>query len=149
MKFSHKTVDGIIETRTSDRPYTHVVVGRRDIAAFRRFVASATEHKRHQAEYRYLRLCASVEPGAQYPEGGFAVSRESHERGKATIAQYPAEHAYIEAKIAERVAELGEADKGPEVVLQWSMSERAACKSISTHSTWNTDVRVLPINGGE
>lgn len=148
-KFTFTTADGETATRTSARAYTHVIVGRKNYAYERQWQESPKLRKERESSWDYAKNCASVQPGERYPVArlNFEVTQERHDSGRALIEQHPSRDAYVAAKTAEAIAEVGEGDAGPLVVLQWSQSVSAATRAQSGFAPWYTGVHVLPING--
>src|ERR1700676_2958198 len=91
------TAEGKVETRTSDRPYTHVVVGRRDFNKERAAVVAqrASMAKRDRANYRYWGTCAATPVGDTYAGETFLVSQEMHDQGLSIVAEYPTMKHYV------------------------------------------------------
>jgi len=144
-KFSFTTAEGKVETRSSDRVYTHIVVGRDNLAAERAQAQNADSVKYLRNAYAYRKNCASVEVGAMYPGEKFPVDAEMHALATACLAQYPTVDDYVKDKTAEQLARIGEADAGPQRVLQWSMSHRAAINSLGKWEKWHVDLQVIAL----
>lgn len=141
--------------RTSERPYTHAVIGRRDprMSAIHR----AADLARSEAKYKkwdgkhwddYQRASVAV-VGQQYlNHNNFWVEARDYnvELGQKFIEANPTRQGYIDSKSAERFAAV-EAMKagtpGDLHVLQWSMSLQNAMKAVGTHTKHNSDVRVV------
>ncbi|WP_175771824.1 hypothetical protein [Burkholderia ambifaria] len=147
-KFSFTTAEGAVETRTSERAYTHVVLGRRNLVQARARAASAAERKMHAVNYDYYRNYAETDVGQPYPGRQWTTNQADHDAAVQLIAEYPTVEAYIEAKVEQVIARIndeGTGDAGPEIVLQWSQSLRAAQASVSGHAKWHVGVRVAAL----
>ncbi|WP_109479098.1 hypothetical protein [Paraburkholderia sp. C35] len=146
-KFTFTTADGITATRTSERPYTHVVVGRRDNVRERKAVRS--KHGYHMENYAWWALVAAT-PVGEVPPGGYAkVTQKNIDGVRETLDAYADAQAYADATIASELAALGDGDTGPLTVLQWSMSENAAHRAVGGFSKIFLDVHVLPVSEGQ
>lgn len=126
-------------SRSSERPYTHAVVGRRNIAALRAYAPESAEYSHGKQTYDYYSKQVQVGAGNSYlyKTGEcrpfmVTVKQEDYDRGVAFLAENPDRAAYVAKKLAERMAELGTEDAGPLQVLQWSMSHANADKATGT-----------------
>lgn len=154
-KFSFTTAEGEVFTRKSDRAYTHVVVGRHNNALERaRILADhATPPKYDKDNYRYYAQRAALKAGDVYTSNSCNYTHVMTEKDVADAIKYLRGAAnfqeYVDALRDERLAGLvqrhGEADAGPELVLQWSQSAANAAKSIGQHSKFHTQVRVVAL----
>jgi hypothetical protein len=92
-----------------------------------------------------VRLYPSVSLSIDLKRPWFTNTQEQQAKGRACLERYPTVESYVEAMVAEALSRIETADKGPEVVLQWSQSERAAAASINSHAGWHVDVRVAQL----
>lgn len=143
--FTFTTVDGITATRTSARPYSHVVVGRVDNVRARAGIEANRDL--YASNWCYWKTIVAVPVGELPPDGYSRVTQEQLDKARATLDRYPTEQAYVDAEVATRLAEIGEGDAGPLTVLQWSMSVSSARRAVPNTSKYFLDVHVLPING--
>jgi hypothetical protein len=145
--YTYTTAEGNVETRTNGRRYTHIVVGRRDYNKERAAVVAqrAAMAKRDRATYRYWQTCATTKVGDMHPKADYPVRQDMHDQGIEIIAKYPTVNAYVASNDAARYAAIPAGDLGPEAVLQWCTSERAARKAIEAHSRFHSDVRVVAL----
>ncbi|WP_175771836.1 hypothetical protein [Burkholderia ambifaria] len=148
-KFSYTTADGIVETRTSSRAYTHVVVGRRDLVKERAEWTSEPSRLRIFEAYVYLSRCASTTVGETFRDGRVFVTQEMHDESVKIIRAYPTADEYVAAMIAEGIerinAQEGDGDVGMERVLKWSRSASAAQRGANDARKWHVDVRVVSL----
>lgn len=139
--FAHD--DGRVSKRTSDREYTHAVVGRRDLAGMRS--AMERNHLFHAQTWKAFKHRVDVGPGGpwQPPSRGKVWTVSPHEYKEALdfIASYPTADDFHAAQ----VASVGEGDAGAEEVLQWSASERAAREALGRYLARYRAVRVVPV----
>jgi len=122
-KFSY-TLEGVIHTRSSNRVYTHVVIGRKDIARLRREYSQPNSIDRSNAEY-YKGLIEGI--GSNKTCQQIAL-----DAGWTTDVQ-----ASIWRQVRERCEQLEQsiaAGLGKLTVLQWSMSLRNAQKGVQLYS---------------
>jgi len=110
-------------SRKSDRPYTHAIIGRRNVAAALKVCGSTVWLKCHGTTFDYLARTA--------PAKVAGVTRE------AFIAQCVADAR------ADLVRRHGPGDAGEFEVLQWSMSAKNAAAKLSFWSDHYVDVRVV------
>lgn len=148
-KFTFTTADGIVETRTSSRAYTHVVVGRRDLVKQRAEWTSEPARMRIFEAYVYLSRCASTTVGETFRDGRVLVTQEMHDESVKIIRAYPTVDEYVAAMIAEGIerinAQEGDGEAGKERVLRWSRSVAAAQRGASAAREWHVDVRVVAL----
>jgi hypothetical protein len=146
-QFTFTTAEGKVETRSSARPYTHVVVGRSDFNKQRAHVVAMRSKmaKNDRDNYRFWATCASTPVGAIYPGENFTVRQEAHDQGLKIIAAYPTVESYVAARADARYNAVPAGDTGPELVLQWSMTERAARAAVSAFLKFHSDVRVVAL----
>ena len=145
--FRYVTADGEVHTRTSKRAYTHVLIGRLNLAKARDVERSASRRESHDANWHYMQRCATHPVGEPFDikRPWYKNTEELQAQGRACLARYPTAASYVEAMVAEALSRIDPADKGPEVVLQWSQSQRAAAASINTAAGWHVDVRVVAL----
>jgi hypothetical protein len=146
--FTFTTSEGVVETPSSACAYTHVVVGRRDFNKERAAVIKQRPKmaKQDRANYRYWETCAATPVGATYPGENFTVTENPHDKGLKILAEYPTLESYVAARADARYNAIPAVDTGPELVLQWSMSERAARSSVAPHSKFHSEVRVVALS---
>ncbi|MCU1483139.1 MAG: hypothetical protein JWQ19_3925 [Subtercola sp.] len=144
-KFTFTTAEGKVETRTSERVYTHIVVGRDNLAALRAQAQNAASVASLKDEYTFRKNCASVNVGEKYPGRSYEVDAAMHASATACMAQYSTVDEYVKAKIAEHLTRIGDADAGPQRVLQWSMTHRAALGAVGKWQKWHVDVQVIAL----
>lgn len=139
--FAHE--DGRISKRTSEKEYTHAVVGCRDLAGMRGAVLHSTEFHRQTWDGMRRRADDGVGNEWQSPGRGrlYVVSMHDFKEARQFLQQYPTADAYIEFK----VAEVGEGDEGDEEVLQWSQTERAAKAALGRYLARYRNVRVVEV----
>ena len=141
--------------RTSERTYTHAVIGRRDgrcsAVAYAADMAVNEPRSRkwdgkHWDDYQ---RAAKATVGQPYrnPNGFLVEARDYEVRiGSEFIAANPDRDAYVEAQAAGRQAYLArlQASTPSELqVLQWSMSFQNAMKSVASHQKHHSEVRVV------
>ncbi|WP_321874632.1 hypothetical protein [Burkholderia ubonensis] len=147
-KFTFTTADGIVETRTSSRAYTHVVVGRRDLVKERADWSSPATRFRLFEAYVYLTKCASTNVGEPFRDG-IVVTQAMRDESVKTVRTYPTVDEYVDAMIAEGIERInksyGDGDAGKERVLKWSRSASAAQRGASHARKWHVDVRVVSL----
>lgn len=133
-------VPGFKGTRTSERPYTHAIIGCRDLAAVRRHISRVWENDKHNA--RYMLQCANAQPGDRHPaatnkpfHADWVIKAEEIEEAREHLGGATTPDQFAEAQRLARVerhaAEYGDRDLGNAVVLQWSMSAANAGKGMS------------------
>jgi len=141
--------------RTSERPYTHAVIGRRDgrCSAIGIEATLATEEPKNRRwdgkSWDDSKREAEATAGQLYRNhNGYMVEASQFlvDLGTKFIAENPDRTAFIEKKAAERAAYLAKlkaSEPGPLVVLQWSMSIKNAYRAIGTMSNHHSAVRVV------
>ncbi|KWN83016.1 hypothetical protein [Burkholderia stagnalis] len=148
-KFTFTTADGIVATRTSSRAYTHVVVGRRNLAKERADWTSPATRLRLYEAYVYLSRCASTTVGEKFRDGRFVVTQAMYDESVKTVDKYPTVDTYVAAMIAEGIerinAQEGDGEAGKERVLRWSRSVAAAQRGANAAREWHVDVRVVAL----
>lgn len=124
-----------------------MVLGRRNLAKERAHILSALSRKMHADHHAYMVRLATHPIGQPFdPKRAWHFNTEEMAaEGRALIARYPTAEDYIRAKIAEELADLPPGDAGPQVVLRWSMSPRAAQAAIREAEHWHVDVYVARI----
>lgn len=96
--------DGKTAGRTSKtKTYPFAVIGQPSKASALAAARSTTSDKNH---FSFLSNCASVQPGATYPEPGFSfpVSAKHHAEGLIMLEQTPDVADYVAGRVAARVA---------------------------------------------
>ena len=141
--------------RTSHRPYTHAVVGRRDGRCSA--IIYAADLDANERRYRTWdgkhwddwKRASEATAGQLYRNhNGFMVEAQQSviDIGARFIGENPDRAAYIEAKAAERqecLRQMQGSQPGELAVLQWSMSHQNAMRSLTTHMRHHSDVRVV------
>jgi hypothetical protein len=137
--FKVTTAEGTILTRKSFRPYTHVVLARRDFDAER---AHAIKNNREANASNYA-----------YYMGGWRkhytteqIADEVCLSGRISEAVAAGSlEAYLALKLEQRLASIPTAAAGPEIALGWSSSFALASKAASTklNQDWYTGIRVV------
>lgn len=151
MKTSYTVPQVPGSTRTSERPYTHAVVGARNLVLAR---AQVPEYAEYMAGDTFDTRTRQVQTGAgnsylyksQAGSGRpfmVKVSQEDFDKAVAFLAEHPDRAAYLAQDIAKRLALIGTADEGPLMVLQWSMSHKNALAKVGEHSKYHSSVRVV------
>jgi hypothetical protein len=137
------TAEGKVETRKSERPYTHVLLGRVDYVAERAF-AHTQEKFHHETFNWYSRVASGNYNFGPYTSAEEVARKQAHARAQIAghtpatfaaklIAGYIAKHA-PEGEVA-----------GPEVALRWSASQANATKAITEFQARHyTGLRVVP-----
>jgi hypothetical protein len=146
LTFTHD--DGRVSKRSSDRPYTHVIVGRVDLVAARR---SVVENQRAGEGWDYNHTMAQVKVGERmWADRPYLMGEVDAAKYADFMAANPDRAAYIEkcrlAGLAQIEKQHGTGDKSPEYVLQWSMSAANAAKAVPEKSKWHIDVAVKPVD---
>lgn len=147
-KFSFTTAEGKVETRTSPRAYTHVVVGRRDYVKERAHLEAnrATIEKQERRNWEFYRQCAQTPVGEKRETKDIYPNDERNvEMGQKVLDRAPTADAFVAEYMARQEANIPAGDFGPEIVLQWSQSARAALAAVSKWSQWHTQVRVVEL----
>jgi hypothetical protein len=129
--------------RTSDRPYTHALVGRVDVAAARRAAVSAGWDESDRTNYAFYRKLHDVGVGGVWSHTrGYEhkVDQRDYDGAKKIIDAHPTLDGYLLARREDRLNQLNEkygatSQAGPLVVLQWSMSAANAAKA---EGTWRS-----------
>lgn len=143
--FAHD--DGRVSRRTSDREYTHAVVGRRNLVAQRHAIDEGRKSFKRGWEINRLKVEAGVGKPWKEPSWGKQYIVTPHELGEALefLKKYPTADDYADACVAAQFGELGDGDAGEEEVLQWSTSERSARDALSRYLARYRAVRVVPV----
>lgn len=139
--------DGRVSKRTSDREYTHAVIGRRNLAG---------ERARVDAEARPL-FRKGWEGAARKVEVGvggewmpasrgrqFIVTLHDFKEAQALLAKHPTPESYVDACVTAQYGDL-QGDAAEEEVLQWSTSERAAHESLGRYLARYKGVQVVEV----
>lgn len=141
--------------RSSERPYTHAIIGRRDgrcSAVAMEATRAVEEPKNRKWDAKRWDDCqrGSVAVAGQLyrnHNGCMVEARESIiEIDVGFMAENPDRAAYIEKMAAERaayLAKLKDSTPGPLEVLQWSMSLNNAMKATGTMRRHHSEVRVV------
>lgn len=138
--------DKIVDTRTSDRAYTHAIVARHSFESDMKTGGSI--HKVDQRNFDYYTEVAKRQPDKFTPA-------EYIEQAKATVAKYGNRDAYAKAKMEGRVAEItakkaaGYYDKP--VVVAWAGRPDLANKQVASYGKagqW-ADVQAVQVGGNE
>lgn len=148
-KFTFTTAEGKVETRTSERTYTHVVVRRTNVAYLRKCALDPAWSKEDANAFRYYSKMAACEVG-EIPQGRrYPMEAAEKRASEAAVAGCSDEADYIAKKQQARLdaitKEYGDADVGPEYVAQWSMSEVNARKGAQP-GVFYASVRVAPVD---
>lgn len=135
--------------RTSPRPYTHAIIGRRDLARERANVASQAFRDQDFKNYdHHRRVVAAGIGGIWLPERGYIVDRQMFERSRAEISGCDTPEQFHAKLLDFRLTSINRAGTGPAgplVVISWSMSLRNAEKAAEMHRrNWFVDVSVVP-----
>lgn len=142
-------------SRTSERPYTHAIVGRDSPAL--QAAHRAADFKANAAKYARwdAKLWHDNKRLAQCPSGGMYLNSNGYlttpsdaviKIGTDFIASFPTPEGYLAYLKAQREADVARGTAAPDgelAVLQWSMSYANAWKA---HGTWcktHVDVRVV------
>lgn len=146
--FTYTHADSRISTRSSNRVYTHVVVGCLNLVAERLKVEqddSAATSWDYSARQAATEIGQPMHPGSPFP-----LDKRSSDEARAFVAQHPDRDAYIAMVKKQRLDYInerhGEGDKSPEYVLQWSMSEHNAEKGANQARKHWIDVAVRPVD---
>lgn len=150
-KFSFTTAEGKVETRSSDRTYTHVVVMRANVAALRVAAVSDDNRKQDCKNFKFFAAMAAGEVGKvpAVPGGwNWPLTQKDKENYTAQVAPYRDADDYADKRAAARLEavnkQYGDADIGPEYVAQWSMSEVNARKGLKA-SPWIASAHVAAL----
>lgn len=152
----HKLPCGAIETRTTARTYSHVVVMRRDLSVIREQEGRISKLDLSNYEFFKAALAAGV-GGSQRLQGGLdiKVDQARYDRAVIEIGDCKSAQAYAEkrrdARLAAHDAKHGNAKFGDWFVAGWcgraDLAEKLAQKE---RKGWApADVRVEAINNGE
>lgn len=142
--------------RTSERPYTHAVIGRADSRMSA--ISCAEDLAKNEGKYRKWdakdwddrKRESEATAGQLYRNrNGFMVEAKAWliESGAEFIGKNPDRAAYVAACAAhrqQRLEKLKAGTAGELGVLQWSMSEANARKSLTTWSHHHSDLHVVP-----
>jgi hypothetical protein len=144
IKYTFKHADGHTSTRSSERPYTHVVVGRIDLAAWR---ARLIESQSAGENWDFTHAMAQKKVGDRmFPDRPWVMKQEDVDKYQAELAANPDRAAYIAKRHQEGLASIekqhGAGAKSPEGVLQWSMSAANAAKGAQSKAQHYVDVAV-------
>lgn len=144
-KHTHTLPDGTKDTRSSkNRTYTHVIIGRRNLARERR---SAEDCRAMYAKnFAFYQRVANTPVGQPWDDNGRCLTTADEQaKYAAIVAQHGTAEAYADAQVRKSLERIGSADAGPWGVLQWSMSEANAAKSLNRWREWFVDVQVQPV----
>jgi hypothetical protein len=143
--FAHD--DGRVSKRTSDREYTHAVVGRRNLDAQRHAIEEGRKAFRYGWELARRQATAGVGKPWREPSWGRQYLVTPHDLRVALelLEKYPTADDYATACVAAQFGALGEGDAGAEEVLQWSASERAARDALGRYLARYKGVRVVEV----
>ncbi len=130
------TAEGNVETRKSDRPYTHVLLGRKDYVALRaHFNKDHGKDDLYRSNFRYYtKLAARSVDSTEWSQYDSTEEREREiAKAKEAIAGFANAEEYRTVKTAAAIArECPEGqDQGEEVALRWSMKAASARGAIS------------------
>ncbi|MGN6702930.1 MAG: hypothetical protein ACTHKB_08205 [Burkholderiaceae bacterium] len=149
-KFSVTLPDGNIATRSTERAYTHVVIGRRDLDAARAAQANAASRKFHAANYLHYVATIAAGVGGQVSGCHYTVTARYFEEAKQAIRDTKDEADYIEREIVRCIARINDAygtgSRSAWIALQWSMNERNAMKGAQSNAKYYVDVQVVPVD---
>lgn len=141
--------------RTSERPYSHAVIGRRSgklsaITTEAHYKATATQSKRWDTKsWNDWKRASEATVGQLYRNHNnvMVVARDYEvEIGQKFMAENPTLEGYLEklaAAHAKHVAALKASPDGELCVLQWSMSHKNAFKALGTFAKHYIDLRVV------
>lgn len=146
----HAHPDGTHDTRTTDRDYTHVVVGRSDLAALR--VARGQIDPNELASYDYYRSIIAAGVGVALPSTSWPLTDADVARATRCLEGCENAQAMVEKFAAERVADFDRQYKGaicgPWEVISWASSQALAEKASRGRLPFMRDIRVEAINHG-
>lgn len=147
LSFTH--ADGRKETRTTDKPYTYVIVGCVDLIRARAMAREQDRKNLWEANWNYYQTQAHTPIGVIPPGRTHPVSAISHDEGKAVITLYGTMEAYIEAKVLEDIdiinRQYGIGLKSLPYVLKWCLN-RDHAKAHLSHFSEHADVSIFPID---
>lgn len=134
--------------RTSHRPYTHAVIGRRNLALDRLVAHDPAVAAQDAVNYRYHRSIVDMGIGEIWDERrGYRVDREMLERSRSALSGIETVNQWVAKHLAIRIASINRAGTGPAgdlEVLSWSMSAANAEKAATGWRRRHVDVRVVP-----
>lgn len=139
-------VDGKeVGTRTSERTYSHVVIGRENYANDMKFAGSI--HPVDKSNFRYYQNISGPDKGAG--EYKFPISDTEAERAREIIKKHGSADDYAKAMAAERVAKVNAnkaAGKYDSLhAITWAGREDLAHKQVPGLSKNFADVKVVPV----
>jgi hypothetical protein len=153
MKTTYTVPEVAGSKRTSERPYTHAVVGQYNLTLAREGAQDKGWIKGDTKNWTWHKESAAMKPGDLIHVTGSArpwsypMDEKAHGEHVAFMAANPDLDAYVAKLKAGRLAridkEYGEGPLGPVVVLQWSMSLKNASTKIGEHSKYHGKVRVV------
>lgn len=141
--------------RTSDRPYSHAIVGRYSPALAAIQAEAYRAANKHQQNRWDIKHWNDEKRLSECPSGGTYVNHNNHRTtasddlikiGTNFIAQFPTVEVYLESLEAahrEWIAKLRAGKDGEIALLQWSMSFANAHKAQGTWCKNHSDVRVV------
>ncbi|TAL72860.1 MAG: hypothetical protein EPN79_02125 [Burkholderiaceae bacterium] len=159
MKFTY-TVRGAEGTRTSARPYTHAVIGRRsgpkvaDAMQTRHDAEWPFEEKRARNRYSvYVRNAKSSVGGLRINHSGYVTQCKDYEieLAKEAVERAPSADAYVAEKKLEALSAIERMRAegiGDLLVLSWHHSRELAENALRQIEWAHTDVRVVPCVAG-
>ncbi|WOB06514.1 hypothetical protein [Piscinibacter gummiphilus] len=142
--------------RSSERPYSHAVIGRRSgkisaITAEAHHKATAAQTKRWDTKsWNDWKRASEATVGQLYRNHNnvMVVARDYEvEIGQKFMAENPTLEGYLEkleASRAKHIADLKASPDGELCVLQWSMSHKNAFKALGTFAKHHIDLQVVP-----
>lgn len=118
----HKLPCGAVETRTTARTYTHVVIVRRDLRAIREDAAKLRSVDVSNFEHYQLQIAQGVGAPTRLADGsllnGYPVTQAAYDRAVAEIEGCDSAQQYAEKCIAARLAK-HDAEHGTRAVGDW------------------------------
>lgn len=153
-KFTVPQVPG--SSRSSHRVYTHAVICKLDVdryaAELPERLASLDDGTERSNFAFHSRIVQVGVGGSWDPRRNFTVSQVEFEESVAALDErgrtYGEWLAFARARHAARTASILESDRGEYQVLQWSMSERNAVKSLGSHTfpgSYRAHIHVVPV----
>lgn len=134
-------------SRTSHRPYTHAVVGRRNLARERQQAADPATHNDLNNWQFYQKVLRVGLGGVWSERHGYTVDQSMLDNAKRATEGCETVNDYVAKQIEWRLARINEVGTGPAgelQVLQWSMGVENARKGITaTRREWYVNLAVV------
>jgi hypothetical protein len=143
--YTAQTAEGTTVQRKSARPYTHVLIGRKNFVAERAQAKSADQVKFHAANFNYYVSVAAGNHSSPYDSPEVKATKIA--QAQEAINGHDAV-SYAAAKVADYIARVCPEgrDASAEMALRWSSSAALAHKAVGEFDKWYTGLRVAEVS---